>query len=389
MKALSILRRSTSELECCLRDTSGQMALLFGLAIAPVAIGIGAAVDYARMSMIKTELQAAADAAALGATTSLAQGATAAQAEAIGQQIFRANAPQHSTMENWMDKASYGSLDVQSSYYAQTATTLVYYQGNPPTIFSGVLGTSTASVEVKSTAQATTGSGSGAQTYAGVGTIDGDPYVTGADGVFHDMMCTAGPGAWYNVLSDSGIQVNASCDPSIAGAQWQVLSGFSVILNNHVITLTAPRPRIINGQEDYGAAWYGQITIDGVVYSPAMGPDYSHPKVTNYLDGQVQTSISDTNYAYLGDDWVTITTPTYTIKMTFDYQSFAAGDIRITANNAGQCGVPGGILGGLLAGSWDDNTNDYTVSDATSKSYQFYWRGCATQGSPQSAHLIQ
>ncbi len=389
MELISFLRRSTDHFRHCLRDDRGQMALLFGLALAPVAVGVGAAIDYTRMNAIKTHLQAAADAAALGATASLTQGSTVAQAEALGQQIFRANAPKNSTMSNWMDKTSYGALTIQSSFYAQTATTLVNYQGAPPTIFSGVLGTSAGSLEIKSAAQATTGSGSGAQTYAGVGTIDGDPYVTGADGVFHDMMCTAGAGAWYNVLSDAGIQVNASCDPSIAGAEWQVLSGFSVILNNHVITLTAPRPQMVNGKENYGAAWYGQITIDGVNYPAVMGSDYSHPNVTNYLGGQVQTSISDTAYAYLGDNWVTVTTPTYIIRMTFDYQTFAAGDIRITAKNAGQCGVPGGILGGLLAGSWDDNTDDYTMSEATAKSYQFYWRGCGAQSSPQTAHLIQ
>lgn len=48
-------------------DERGNIALLFGLAVVPAVMAIGVAVDYARVSHARTEMQAAVDAAAVSA----------------------------------------------------------------------------------------------------------------------------------------------------------------------------------------------------------------------------------------------------------------------------------------------------------------------------------
>jgi Flp pilus assembly protein TadG len=49
------------------RDETGSIALVFGLAILPLLLAVGAAVDYSRAMSLKTKLQSATDAATLAA----------------------------------------------------------------------------------------------------------------------------------------------------------------------------------------------------------------------------------------------------------------------------------------------------------------------------------
>ena len=401
-------------------DQRGGTAILFAVAAIPIMMMVGIAVDYARVIKFKAQVQAAVDATALATTTLVAgqgapstvvqpgvyqaQGNYASQATAYATNYFAAQAPANSIGMDWSNWSSLGSLTVQPSFFQNTATTMVSYQYNYPTAFSALFNQASINVTVKSTAQAVTpgGGGSpnstGAQTYGGAGTIDGDPYVTGADGAFHDWVCSGTPsGTWYNLLSDAGMQVNATCDfaGGSGGETWWCMGAFNIVFldthgQQHTLYMIAPR-NLSTGAPDFNNAWWGQITLDGVSYPAVAGPNWQ-ANVTNYLGGMVQTSVSDTSDPYLGDNWVTVTTPHYTIKLSFDYQGFAAGDIRITATNAGACGVPGGILGGLLAGVWDNNTVDYSVASATTLAPQFAWNStCATptKNKAIAAHLIQ
>lgn len=66
-------------------DRRGQVAVIFGLSLIPLAGGVGAAVDYSRTSLIKSQLQAALDSAVLaGALDKISPGTTAAN-------VFAAN----------------------------------------------------------------------------------------------------------------------------------------------------------------------------------------------------------------------------------------------------------------------------------------------------------
>ena len=356
----------------------GNVALIVAI-VAPVLVTAGGvSVDLLSQLNFKKQVLAASDAAALAATAAMQSGQSQAAAQQIGQNAFNANAPSGAPSD--------GSVSIQTGNYASTLTALVRYQGSVPTYFSGLVGMSTMPFNVTSKAQAGTGTSNGVNSYAGIGTMWGDPYIEGADGVFHDMMCTsAPPGSWYNALSDSGIEVNIQCSPLAGMPAYQVISGFSIILNGHTIYYTAPQPSLQNGQWVYPSIWWGQVTIDGVYY-PAKAGNWS------YLGGAVVANISEVNgfgSLYLGDNHVVITTPRYTISTTFSYQTLAAGQITITANGAGACGVPGGILGGLLAGSYDSITSDYLVSTPTTTTYQYRWKQCSASASTMTPTLVQ
>ena len=49
------------------RDQSGNVAMLFGLLVIPLAVSIGLAVDFGRVYNVRSQTQSALDAAALAA----------------------------------------------------------------------------------------------------------------------------------------------------------------------------------------------------------------------------------------------------------------------------------------------------------------------------------
>ena len=72
------------------QDERGTVALIFGLSILPVMGLTGAAVDYSRASLVRTELQAATDATALALAKDSVT-ATTAEINARANAIFTAN----------------------------------------------------------------------------------------------------------------------------------------------------------------------------------------------------------------------------------------------------------------------------------------------------------
>ena len=71
------------------RNTRGNVAILFGLAIIPIVLGVGVAVDYGRALLVRERMTSAADTAALaiGSWTGL----TEAELKTKAQQYFDAN----------------------------------------------------------------------------------------------------------------------------------------------------------------------------------------------------------------------------------------------------------------------------------------------------------
>jgi Flp pilus assembly protein TadG len=70
------------------KDSSGNVAMIFGFALIPILAGAGAAIDYSRSSNVYSAVVAAADAGALAAA---AGRGTPAAREAIAKQVFEAN----------------------------------------------------------------------------------------------------------------------------------------------------------------------------------------------------------------------------------------------------------------------------------------------------------
>ena len=65
------------------------MAILFGLAIIPLALGVGVAVDYGRALLVRERMQSALDAATLAVGSW--PGLSDAQMQAKAQEYFNAN----------------------------------------------------------------------------------------------------------------------------------------------------------------------------------------------------------------------------------------------------------------------------------------------------------
>jgi len=357
-------------------DASGQITVIFGLMLPVLLLSTAFAIDLGRTMRYRSEVQSAADSAALAATTAVMANASA-NATQIATTYFQQNAPAGATTS--------GTVTVTPSNYNNTVTTTVQYSGTAGSAFNDKLGI----VNVTSTAT----SAQPKTQYSGYGNVWGDPHVDGADNVNFYLACAKPSGSWYNLLSDAGLQVNVSC---VHDTIWNydAMQTFSVVLRdpalvNHVVTISAPPPTeaasTANTQNDslavYDAktAWFGQITIDGVSYPATMG---TH----SYLNGAVVVHTTDLTNFYQSDNYVVITTPTYTLNISF--MVLAEGTIYVTATNAGLCGAPGGFLGQTFSGVNDSNGADFLVSGPTAQSTQFLWSTCTTD-TQKTAHLIK
>ncbi len=70
-------------------NSSGNVAIMFALAVLPIIAAVGAAIDFGRLVSVKTELAAALDSASLAAASS--RGATDAQRQVIALNMFKNN----------------------------------------------------------------------------------------------------------------------------------------------------------------------------------------------------------------------------------------------------------------------------------------------------------
>ncbi len=248
------------------------MAVYFALSIVPLVMMVGSAIDYSEAISAKGRLQKAVDAAALAAATKPAL--TQPERQVIVNDIALANLEPalNATIE---ESEPSGNYQVKAS--ANVAA---------PMTFFGTL--TTMPVSATATATATASNTAGALQYAGNGPVAGDPHIAGADGSSGYLACGTPTGSWYNLLSDSGIEVNVSCVNN-TGDNMDLIQSFSILLGTHVISLYAPQPTFdSNGNASYDAstAWFGQITIDGVTYPPVLG---TH----SYLNGLIKTQIAD------------------------------------------------------------------------------------------------
>lgn len=140
------------------KSRSGAVALIFGLAIIPVVMGAGAAVDYARAHGIRAKAQKALDAASLaGATTAAARlraGAAISAATLAGdnaaKMTFNANVVTWGgvSVESF---APNGAVTATSANYSPTATV------NVPTSIMKMAGVTTIPVTVTATAKSSNG----------------------------------------------------------------------------------------------------------------------------------------------------------------------------------------------------------------------------------------
>jgi Flp pilus assembly protein TadG len=126
---------------------SGNVAVMFGIAIVPVTIAIGAAIDYTRLVTIRTKLNSAADISTLASVSKDSQPFSKAPTQASVQKIFNQAASTVTGATITSFKAtitpSVTNLTVRVDYTANVALVFAAFLGKPT---ASVSGTSTASV---------------------------------------------------------------------------------------------------------------------------------------------------------------------------------------------------------------------------------------------------
>jgi len=142
-------------------NTHGNVAVITALATLPMVAAIGCVIDYTDASMIKTKLQAAADAAAVGTVSvnssvivtakGMSGNGTVSGGSTFANNFFNAN------LSTSPENIGYTGLTPTStvSKSGQIITATVAFTANVPTYFLGVLGRSTIAVSGTSTASYT------------------------------------------------------------------------------------------------------------------------------------------------------------------------------------------------------------------------------------------
>lgn len=158
MRVLRFFDRSARILKFFHASQSGAVALIFGLALVPVMMGMGAALDFANASNIRSKAQKALDSASLAGATAAAAtlqaGGTPAAATLAGDNAAKMTF--NGNVASWpgVSVASFspgGSVNSSSASYSPTATL------NVPTSFMRMAGMTTVSVTIAATAKSATG----------------------------------------------------------------------------------------------------------------------------------------------------------------------------------------------------------------------------------------
>ena len=343
-------------------DRSGSVAMIFGFLVIPLCLGIGMAVDISRTRALRSSLQSAADNAALAAVAMAATGAPTSDASAAGVAYWNSNFAQINRPGMTVPAPTVTLQNVNG-----VATATVAFSGTQDAAFGKIVGINSLSANGMATAQSyqmvTKTNG-----VSGTGNVNGDPHVVGADGSYSTFPCPAGN--WYSLLSDAWLEVNATCQRDLANSE-DVINGFSVMLGTHNITFSIPK---WDAAGNPATPWTpGLFAIDGTDYggsAPALGTS------ATYLNGQVKAAFGSTDWGAQDPNIITVTTPQYTINMSFTSNGW--GFVGITATGAGLCGVPGGLWGKTLAGIDDANSSDFKVAGPTDTTYEFTRSTCAT-----------
>ncbi|SDR46867.1 Flp pilus assembly protein TadG [Rhizobiales bacterium GAS113] len=129
------------------QDSSGNIAILFGLAIIPVLIAIGTAIDYTRVTNVRTKLDGAADMATLASVSKSAAPFTTTPTPAGVKNHFNAIASAI---------PSFAPSDVQVNVVPgiTAVSVTLNYTGKVQTVFGGIIGVNSVTIGGTATAKA-------------------------------------------------------------------------------------------------------------------------------------------------------------------------------------------------------------------------------------------
>lgn len=138
-------------------DTSGNIAVIFTLALLPILSAMGCALDYSRATQLKSKLQSAIDAASVGSVAKKSPGFIAAGAMTADGPIAVGVTDAKSIFDgNMSGVAGYTLVNVTPTVTktGSVITSVVTFTATVPTLFLGVMGKSAMTVTGSSTSVA-------------------------------------------------------------------------------------------------------------------------------------------------------------------------------------------------------------------------------------------
>ncbi|CCD99156.1 TadE/TadG family type IV pilus assembly protein [Bradyrhizobium sp. STM 3809] len=151
------MRRLFNALASFRRNASGNVAMTFAIVCVPVIAAVGCGVDYSRTNQIRAKLQAAVDAASVGAVSRTSPAFIAAGAMTGDGVISVGNDDARSIFNGNMSGANGYTLDRLTPEVKKTGAVLtatVSFSATVPTTFMSIVGYKTMSLQGSSTAKA-------------------------------------------------------------------------------------------------------------------------------------------------------------------------------------------------------------------------------------------
>jgi len=125
------------------RDKSGNIAVIFAIALLPVLTAVGSAIDYSMATKMKAKLQSAADAASVASISQKSPGYTAAAAMTGNGSVTAGVADANNVFDGNMSGVNGYTNLLRTSTVTKTAirlTSNVQFSADVPTIFMKVVG---------------------------------------------------------------------------------------------------------------------------------------------------------------------------------------------------------------------------------------------------------
>ncbi|MDO9058781.1 MAG: pilus assembly protein, partial [Bradyrhizobium sp.] len=138
-------------------DKSGNIAVIFTLALLPILSAIGCALDYSRATQVKSKLQSAVDAASVGSVSKKSPGFIAAGAMTGDGAIPEGVTDATNIFNGNMSGVAGYTLNSMTPTVTKTGSVItsnVTFSANVPTMFLGVMGKSTMTITGSSTSVA-------------------------------------------------------------------------------------------------------------------------------------------------------------------------------------------------------------------------------------------
>ena len=127
-------------------DTSGNIAVVFALALLPILAAVGCAVDYTRALCLYTQYSAAADQSIVAAVNKISMGGTASDAKAGAVQMFNALATN-------ITDGTLSSVNVTVDDVGLNRTAVINFNATMKSDFMGMVGIPNVPIKGSATAQ--------------------------------------------------------------------------------------------------------------------------------------------------------------------------------------------------------------------------------------------